>query len=70
MQSRNICVKCSADGELLPKRKVESCLRYMFRTRCSRSSGIPFNEVQVFICLRMIRDFFVLRDNLGRKKWI
>lgn len=34
MQSRNICVKCSADGELLLKRKAESCLRYMFRTRC------------------------------------
>jgi len=34
MQSRNICVKCLADGELLPKRKAESCLRYMFRTRC------------------------------------
>ena len=34
MQSRNICVKCLADGELLLKRKAESCLRYMFRTRC------------------------------------
>ena len=69
MQSRNVCVKCSADGELLPERKVEKYLRYMFRTRCSRNSGIPF-EMQVVLCLPESQRFFCSPGYDRRKKWI
>lgn len=69
MQSRDICVKCLADGELLPERKVENCLRYVSRTRCSRSSGIPF-EMQVLICLPDSQRFFCSPGQNKETRWI